>query len=118
MRPIKHRDAEKYLRSKKFVDQGGSRGKGSHSVWKNKAGISVTVPGHEEIKGGTWDSIKNKVDEAYRAERAAEAKAAAAAAQQAAGRGVTKPGGKGTGDGSKTRRHDTGHGKTRGFGRS
>ncbi len=113
--PKKRREAEKELKKKGFTMQPG-RGKGSHEVWKNTKGESVTVPKHgDEIAAGTWRSIERQTAEA--AARAAEAarQAEAARAQQAAGQGVTKPGGQGS-SGSQGKRHDGGKKPKRRFG--
>jgi predicted RNA binding protein YcfA (HicA-like mRNA interferase family) len=114
--PKKRREAERELKKKGFTMQPG-RGKGSHEVWKNAKGESVTVPKHgDEIAAGTWRSIERQTAEAAR--RAAEeaAKAEAARAQQAAGRGVAKPGSQST-SGSNDKRQDAASGKKkkRGF---
>jgi predicted RNA binding protein YcfA (HicA-like mRNA interferase family) len=114
--PKKRREAERELKKKGFTMQSG-RGKGSHEVWKNASGESVTVPKHgDEIAAGTWRSIERQSAQA--AQRVAEqaAKAEAAKAQQAAGRGVAKPGGQSTAA-AKDKRQDTSSGKKkRGFG--
>jgi predicted RNA binding protein YcfA (HicA-like mRNA interferase family) len=55
--PKKRREAESELKSQGFKKVPG-RGKGSHEVWQDDAGKTVTVPNHgKEIAAGTWRSI-------------------------------------------------------------
>ncbi|TDD56886.1 type II toxin-antitoxin system HicA family toxin [Kribbella antibiotica] len=55
--PKKFRDADKALKKAGFKP---SRQNGSHIVYKNAQGKSVTVPKHDEIKTGTWGSIEKQ----------------------------------------------------------
>ncbi|MEU8221215.1 type II toxin-antitoxin system HicA family toxin [Kribbella sp. NPDC048915] len=90
--PKKRSDAEKDLKAKGFTKQPG-RGKGSHEVWKDSNGNSVTVPNHgKEIAAGTWRSIERQTSAAQ--QRAAEQEAAKQAkeAQRLAGQGIPPAG--------------------------
>ncbi|WP_350274507.1 type II toxin-antitoxin system HicA family toxin [Kribbella sp. HUAS MG21] len=53
----KFRDADKELKKAGFTP---SRQKGSHITYKNDDGKTVTVPKHDEIKTGTWNSIQKQ----------------------------------------------------------
>jgi predicted RNA binding protein YcfA (HicA-like mRNA interferase family) len=103
--PKKRRDAERELKAKGFKKESG-RGKGSHEVWKNEQGVSLTVPNHgDEIAAGTWRSIDRQAGQAQQ-----KAAADAEEAQRLANEGVTRPGstqGRGSGqqDQQSSRRH-------------
>ncbi|MFF0270772.1 type II toxin-antitoxin system HicA family toxin [Kribbella sp. NPDC004536] len=95
--PKKRREAEKELKAKGFTQQPG-RGKGSHQVWKDSKGNSVTVPTHgDEIAAGTWRSIERQANQAPRKQAQSDTQAA----QRAAGSGVAAPGSKGRGSGQQ-----------------
>jgi predicted RNA binding protein YcfA (HicA-like mRNA interferase family) len=86
--PKKRRDAERELKKKGFKPLSGKRGKGSHEVWQNKDGVSLTVPTHgDEIAAGTWRSIDRQAGQAQQ-----KAAADAAEAQRLANEGVNRPG--------------------------
>jgi predicted RNA binding protein YcfA (HicA-like mRNA interferase family) len=90
--PKDRKAAEKDLKAKGFTKQPG-RGKGSHEVWKDANGNSVTVPNHgKEIAAGTWRSIERQTSAAQ--QKAAEKAAAEEAkkAQRAAGQGIAPAG--------------------------
>ncbi|TWD75322.1 putative RNA binding protein YcfA (HicA-like mRNA interferase family) [Kribbella amoyensis] len=58
--PKKRKDAEKELKDAGFSKL-KDRGKGSHEVWQDEKGTSVTVPNHgKEINGNTWKSIQRQ----------------------------------------------------------
>jgi len=112
--PKKRRDAERELKKKGFTMQPG-RGKGSHEVWKNDQGVSVTVPKHgDEIAAGTWRSIECQTGQAQQQQAAADAQEA----QRLANEGVARPGstqGRGSGEQDKqSGKHDQGRGRGRG----
>jgi predicted RNA binding protein YcfA (HicA-like mRNA interferase family) len=113
--PKKRREAERELKKLGF-EALPKRGKGSHEVWQNSEGVSITVPNHgDEIAAGTWRSIERTATKAH---ADAKAKAEAAEAQRIAGQGVAKAGGQSRGSnqaGRSTGRHDSG--KKRGWGR-
>ncbi|MFG1910332.1 type II toxin-antitoxin system HicA family toxin [Kribbella sp. NPDC048928] len=92
--PKDRKAAEKKLKQQGFSEVKG-RGKGSHQVWQDKNGKTVTVPTHgKEIAAGTWRSIEKVADAAA---AAAKAQAEAAEAQRLAG-GQAAPGsGRGSG---------------------
>jgi len=93
--PKKRREAERELKAKGFTQQPG-RGKGSHQVWKDKNGNSVTVPTHgDEIAAGTWRSIERQTNQPPRNQAQSDAQDA----QRAAGSGVAPPGRSGRGSG-------------------
>lgn len=93
--PKDRKAAEKKLKQQGF-EQVPGRGKGSHQVWKDKNGKTVTVPTHgKEIAAGTWRSIEKVADAAA---AAAKAQAEAAEAQRLAGDGQKRAGsGRGSG---------------------
>jgi len=108
--PKKRRAAERELRNQGFEKQSG-RGKGSHEVWKNDKGVSLTVPNHgDEIAAGTWRSIERQAGQAQQ-----QAAADAAEAQRLANEGVTRPGnnqGRGSGQqDQQSGRRDRGRGR-------
>lgn len=83
--PKKRREAERELKKKGFTLQ-PKRGKGSHEVWKDKSGNSLTVPKHgDEIAAGTWRSIDRQAAEAQKRAQAEEA-------QRLANKGVPRAG--------------------------
>lgn len=92
--PKDRKAAERQLKKQGFTQVPG-RGKGSHQVWQDKNGKTVTVPTHgKEIAPGTWRSIE-KV--ATAAEAAAKAKAEAEEAQRLAGGQPRAGSGRGSG---------------------
>ncbi|MFF1823572.1 type II toxin-antitoxin system HicA family toxin [Kribbella sp. NPDC058245] len=112
MPPIKVRDAERLLRAAGYRKLEG-RGKGSHMVYQNDAGISVTVPSHGEIPTGTWSAIQRQAglkDQKGARDNGEDA-------QRLANDGVVKPGGKSGAQSPQPSpgRHDPG--RTRGSGR-
>ena len=113
--PKKRRDAERELKKKGFTKQPG-RGKGSHEVWKNDQGVSLTVPNHgDEIAAGTWRSIERQAGQAQQQQAAADAQEA----QRLANEGVARPGtnqGQGRGSGQQNQqsgKRDRGRGRDR-----
>ncbi|NIK57868.1 type II toxin-antitoxin system HicA family toxin [Kribbella shirazensis] len=55
--PKRRKEAESELKGQGFKKIPG-RGKGSHEVWQDDSGKTVTVPNHgKEIAAGTWRSI-------------------------------------------------------------
>jgi predicted RNA binding protein YcfA (HicA-like mRNA interferase family) len=93
--PKDRKAAEKKLKQQGFSEVKG-RGKGSHQVWQDKNGKTVTVPTHgKEIAAGTWRSIEKVADAAA---AAAKAQAEAEEAKRLAGEGQSRPGsGRGSG---------------------
>ncbi|MFI7064754.1 type II toxin-antitoxin system HicA family toxin [Kribbella sp. NPDC050124] len=109
--PKKRREAERELKKQGFEKQSG-RGKGSHEVWKNESGVSVTVPNHgDEIAAGTWRSISRQVGQAAEQEKAAKE---AEQAQRLANDGVARPGGGQGRGGSGQQDRQSGKQQTRG----
>ncbi|WP_020386349.1 type II toxin-antitoxin system HicA family toxin [Kribbella catacumbae] len=113
--PKKNRDAAKELKAAGFEKQPSKRGKGSHEVWKDKSGKTVTVPTHGEIPTGTWSAIQRQAGlKSTPAKKTDDAEQA----QRLASDGVAKPGGQARGtssDQQSTRRHG-GRGRGRGRG--
>ncbi len=114
--PIKVRDAERILRNAGYrkLDR---RGKGSHMVYQNDAGISVTVPSHGEIPTGTWSAIQRQAGLKERK----GSRDSADDAQRLANDGVAKPGSAPDSQAPKAQpasRHDSSKKRGRGRGRS
>jgi|1186.fasta_scaffold343600_3 predicted RNA binding protein YcfA (HicA-like mRNA interferase family) len=112
--PKKRREAERELKKQGFTKQPG-RGKGSHEVWKNDKGVSLTVPNHgDEIAAGTWRSIERQAGQAQQQAASSDAQEA----QRLANDGVARPGstqGRGSGEqNQQSGKKDRGRGR---FGR-
>lgn len=116
--PKDRKAAERQLKKQGFTQVPG-RGKGSHQVWQDENGKTVTVPTHgKEIAAGTWRSIEKVADAAA---AAAKAQAEAAEAQRLAGEGQKRAGsGRGSGgqgqrSGQQGNQQNNQQGKKKGF---